>query len=109
VGDARDRVSLQELLTIRHSWREDCVIDRHPAGDHAGQPEDRGPTTVGQKAEEHLVQGIVSLEDADGTEGYGGDDEEDEEEVEDGFATPEGADETADEGRALRGGALIEI
>ena len=92
-------------------WREDCVVDRNPAGQDAGHPDDRWPKSVGQKREEDifgctvvLVGNVPVHADANGAQA-----ERDVQEVQIALAVPDRDLQTTPKRRSQNGITFVQL
>jgi len=64
IRNSRLRISLQQIFTIGHVGRPDCVVNGGPVGVEYDEPQQGRPAGVRQHIQQHLVDRILVDDDA---------------------------------------------
>lgn len=88
-------VPLQKIFSVGAAGRVDGVADRGPAGQCAGQPENRRPECVCKQSNESVLLGLVVSKVPVGGHDDSDDDEADKGQVHPAVAVPDGNLESA--------------
>lgn len=104
-------ISVEQILSVRTVGWSDGVADRDPAGEHAGEPDERGPEGVRQQRDQDLLGGGEGFvrEVPVNAHSDGGDDEHHVHHVQVALAVPDGDFQSTPHGSAKLRVSFVEV